>query len=107
MEFAAGARVALRPPTASGSLTVRNPRVGGGAIRIGWSRRAAAPKLSLPPAAAKRAVSAAGGGGHLLPRPRRVVVRSTVGDSGGFRGEDTEGDRSSPPDVAKGANAAR
>ncbi|KAF8759349.1 hypothetical protein HU200_010390 [Digitaria exilis] len=105
MELAAGARVAPRPPAAGGFLPARSPRVGGGAIGIGWSRRAAAPRLSLPPAAAKRSVSAEAGGGHLLPR--RVVVRSTGGGGGGFRGEDTEGDRSSPSDVPKGATAAR
>ncbi|CAL5072975.1 unnamed protein product [Urochloa decumbens] len=114
MEFAAGARVAPRPPTAGGSLPARNRRVGGGAIGIGWPRRAAAPKLSLPPAVARRVVSAAAGGrlggGHLLPR--RVVSRPAGGGGGGFRGEDAEGGRSSParaspPDSAEGAATAR
>uniref|UniRef100_K3ZSG9 Protein DETOXIFICATION n=1 Tax=Setaria italica TaxID=4555 RepID=K3ZSG9_SETIT len=109
MEFTARARVDPRPPAAAGSLPVRNRRVGGGAIGIGWPRRAAAPKLSLPPAVARRAVSAAGGG-HLLPR--RVVVRSAGGGDGGFRGEDAEGDRpsparASPPDAAEGAASER
>ncbi|KAG0544734.1 hypothetical protein BDA96_02G302000 [Sorghum bicolor] len=116
MEFAAGAGVAPRLRLRSlpaGPVPGRSGRVmvgGGGAIGIGWARRATAPGLSLAPAVARRAVSAAGGG-HLLHG--RVVVRST-GDGGGrvgFRGEDAEGDRSpaaraSPLDGAKGATPA-
>ncbi|CAN6205141.1 unnamed protein product [Urochloa humidicola] len=112
MEFAAGARVAPRPPAAGGSLPARNRRVGGAAIGIGWPRRAAAPKLSLPPAVARRAVSVAGGGGggHLLPR-RFVAGSAGVGD-GGLPGVDADGGRSSParaspPDAAEVATSAR
>ncbi|XP_066399881.1 protein DETOXIFICATION 45, chloroplastic-like isoform X2 [Miscanthus floridulus] len=117
MEFAAGAglppRLRLRQLPA-GPVPGRNRwvRVDGGAIGIGWARRATAPGLSLAPAVARRAVSAAGGG-HLLHGRVGVVVRST-GDGGcrvGFRGEDAEGDRShparaSPSDGAKGATPA-
>ncbi|XP_025800459.1 uncharacterized protein LOC112880167 isoform X3 [Panicum hallii] len=103
MEFAAGARVAPRPATAVGFLPARDRRVGGGAIGIGWPRRAAAPKLSLPPAVARRAVSAAGGGGHLLPRC--FVARPAGGSDGGFRREAPA--RASPPDAAEGATTAR
>ncbi|CAN6167890.1 unnamed protein product [Urochloa humidicola] len=115
MELAAGVRVAPRPPASGVSLPVPacNRRVGGGAIGIGWPRRAAAAKLSLPPAAvARRAVSAAGGGvgGHLLPR--RFVAHSASGSNGVIRGEDGDGDRSSPArasplDSADGAATAR
>jgi len=116
MEFAAGAGVAPRlrlRQLPAGPVPGRNRRVrvGGGAIGIGWARRATAPGLSLAPAAARRAVSASGGG-HLLHG--RVVVRSTGDGRGrvGFRGEDAEGDRSpaaraSPLDGAKGATPAR
>ena len=117
MEFAAGAGVAPRlrlRQLPAGPVPGRNRwvRVGGGAIGIGWARRATAPELSLAPAVARRAVSAAGGG-HLLHGRVGVVVRST-GDGGGrvgFRGEDAEGDRSpavraSPLDGAKGATPA-
>ena len=118
MEFAAGAGVAPRlrlRQLPAGPVPGRNRwvRVGGGAIGIGWARRATAPELSLAPAVARRAVSAAGGG-HLLHGRVGFVVRST-GDGGGrvgFRGEDAEGDRSpavraSPLDGAKGATPAR
>lgn len=86
MEFAAGAAVAPRPmPSVPGP----NRRVGGGAIGIGWARRATAPGLSLAPAVARRAASASGGGHG------RVVVRSTGGGCLWFRGEGADGDRSS------------
>lgn len=88
MEFAAGAAVAPRPrPMPSGPGP--NRRVGGGAIGIGWARRATAPGLSLAPAVARRAASASGGGHG------RVVVRSTGGGCLWFRGEGADGDRSS------------
>lgn len=88
MEFAAGAAVAPRPrPMPSGPGP--NRRVGGGAIGIGWARRATAPGLSLAPAVARRAASASGGGHG------RVVVRSTGGGCLRFRGEGADGDRSS------------
>ncbi|ONM57179.1 Protein DETOXIFICATION 45 chloroplastic [Zea mays] len=86
MEFAAGAAVAPRPMPAGPG---RNRRVGGGAIGIGWARRATAPGLSLAPAVARRAASASGGGHG------RVVVRSTGGGCLWFRGEGADGDRSS------------
>lgn len=105
MEFAAGAAVAPRPrPMPSGPGP--NRRVGGGAIGIGWARRATAPGLSLAPAVARRAASASGGGHG------RVVVRSTGGGCLWFRGEGADGDRSSlarasPSDGAAPARSVR